>query len=168
MVSQKNRGNPLDYHYAEYSLHYNLCAQLSSRLCGLTSGVNSPGYNQLRQQFNSQFRQNALEDPPARLSQWSRELERKSSLLSQLASASAPLTLERASEDMVSVEGASSASSESFETVSASESEDSFSSVHGSSESEEELPEEQEEEASDVLSSVCGEWRVVVESDAPL
>lgn len=165
MVLQKNRGNPLDYHYAEYSLHYNLCAQLSSRLCGLTSGVNSPGYNQLRQQFNSQFRQNALEDPPARLSQWSRELERKSSLISQLASASAPLTLERASEDMVSVEGASS---ESFETVSASESEDSFSSVHGSSESEEELPEEQEEEASDVLSSVCGEWRVVVESDAPL
>ena len=37
-----------------------------------------------------------------------------------------------------------------------------------SSESEEELPEEQEEETSDVLSSVCGEWRVVVESDAPL
>lgn len=166
-MSQKNRGNPLDYHYAEYSLHYNLCAQLSSRLRGLASGVNSPGYNQLRQQFNSQFRQNAQEDP-ARVSQWSRELERKSSLISQLASASAPLTLERASEDMVSVDGASSASSESYETVSASESEDSFSSVHGSSESEEELPEEQEEEKSDVLSSVCGEWRVVVESDAPL
>lgn len=72
---QKNRGKPLDYHYTEYSMHYNLCSQLASRIRNFNGGVNTPGYNQLRQQFNAQFKQRdkdasvMLQSSPAEIAQ---------------------------------------------------------------------------------------------------
>lgn len=155
IVFQKNRGKPLDYHYTEYSMHYNLCSQLASRIRNFNGGVNTPGYNQLRQQFNAQFKQRdkdasvMLESSPAEIA---RDLERKSSLISHLLESQEPLKLEE-TEEMRSVSGDSS---ESFSTVSGSEKE--FESVGTSCESEEEEKEEKEEEG--VMSLMCGEWRV--------
>lgn len=144
---QKNRGKPLDYHYTEYSMHYNLCSQLASRIRNFNGGVNTPGYNQLRQQFNAQFKQRdkdasvMLQSSPAEIA---RDLERKSSLISHLLESQEPLKLEE-TEEMRSVSGDSL---ESFSTVSGSEEE--FESVGTSCESEEEEEkEEKEEESSD-------------------
>ena len=55
-MNQKNRGTPLDCHYSEYSIHYNMCSQLATRIME-SSSVNTAGFSQLRQQFNAQFNQ---------------------------------------------------------------------------------------------------------------
>lgn len=151
IVFQKNRGKPLDYHYTEYLMHYNVCSQLASRIRNFSGGVNSPGYNQLRQQFNAQFKQDTAV-PSALPTQIVHDLERKSSLISHLLESQQPLNLDE-NEEMRSVSGDST---ESFNTVSGSEEE--FESVGTSCDSEKEEKEEKEDEG--VMSLMCGEWRV--------
>ena len=55
MITQRNKGEALDYHFAEYSQHYNLCKQFASQIKESLASVNSAGYLHLQQQFNVQF-----------------------------------------------------------------------------------------------------------------
>lgn len=55
MISQRNKGEALDYHFAEYSQHYNLCKQFASQIKESLASVDSAGYLHLQQQFNMQF-----------------------------------------------------------------------------------------------------------------
>lgn len=129
-MNQKNRGTPLDCHYSEYSIHYNMCSQLATRIME-SSSVNTAGFSQLRQQFNAQFNQqphvstDSSHSLPSSFFSYSFDEIRKKQM-EELRRASEPLQLNSVvftekseDDDMQSIE---SSSSSDFDTICDSES----------------------------------------------
>lgn len=139
LVSQRNKGQALDCHYAEYSLHYNLCNQLATRIKESLVSASSAGYVQLQQQFNLQFNNPSAQRASPLSPSGSGGMEVRLNPVERLHSASEALHLsdygmkEAISDDMESIGVGSS----DWETVCSSESEDnaSFDSIPPSTDS---------------------------------
>ena len=139
LVSQRNKGRALDCHYAEYSLHYNLCNQLATRIKESLVSASSAGYVQLQQQFNLQFNNPSSQQAYLSPSGNSGGAESRLNPVERLRIASEALHLseygmkEAISDDMESI----GAESSDWETVCSSENEDvaSFDSIPPSTDS---------------------------------
>ena len=140
LLSQRNRGTPLDYHYSEYSIHYNLCSQLATRIKEAVGGITSAANIQLRQQFQLQFGITEQKRRPALTTSslytsLNHNSEVEDELIEQLNKASEPLDLteygmqEAIGDDMESIISTTSDEFESIESSSTNGNSISFESI---------------------------------------